>query len=562
MIFIRKSCPRRVKMRKYIIALASVIFLLAAAACSQGPDDHSGPDVTKVETAEDLVLFLADSGPGIADVNLAISPDDLESGQFPMEIRGTKQLSGRIEITTASADPLSGTADSDSVESVSPVTLFLLEDDAARVIISRLTVTVQEEAADMIASVVSVCSGQLSASDFNVEVIGSGGKTVTGIIIGDSVAAENIDISDSCPGEISISDTSEYSAILDKIIRANPDMPTAYDAEDAGSFLSLLQSEKRVRLVSDVTVTAADVSAADNGGSQEEDDEAKISLIGGEYSIYLNGFTLESQVVWNLMKSGEEGDLSLKVSDGSLSMRNLTEKEYSPSEAAIWIYSGTDIEFDNVDYTSEITGIKFVGTEKGMKLSITDSDFSCDGEYAISTDASSPLSEDVEISISSSSITSDNGFDNTAILFNVLGSLSISDCTITGDRQALFLRGGGPHNLIDSIFTATGEDSTAVDYADKGWGGGNDAVLAAIVIGNRSENGDSTYPPGTSVFLRNVTVQTPSHNTRGCPYYGIYIYEEIEEKPVVVEGSIRQSFSSQAAVLVNSDTNGADVDLN
>ena len=115
-------------------------------------------------------------------------------------------------------------------------------------------------------------------------------------------------------------------------------MPTDYDAEDAGSFLSLLQSEKRVRLVSDVTVTAADVSAADNGGSQEEDDEAKISLIGGEYSIYLNGFTLESQVVWNLMKSGEEGDLSLKVSDGSLSMRNLTEKEYSPSEAAIWIY--------------------------------------------------------------------------------------------------------------------------------------------------------------------------------------------------------------------------------
>lgn len=550
-------------MRKYIIALASVIFLLAAAACSQGPDDHSGPDVTKVETAEDLVLFLADSGPGIADVNLAISPDDLESGQFPMEIRGTKQLSGRIEITTASADPLSGTADSDSVESVSPVTLFLLEDDAARVIISRLTVTVQEEAADMIASVVSVCSGQLSASDFNVEVIGSGGKTVTGIIIGDSVAAENIDISDSCPGEISISDTSEYSAILDKIIRANPDMPTAYDAEDAGSFLSLLQSEKRVRLVSDVTVTAADVSAADNGGSQEEDDEAKISLIGGEYSIYLNGFTLESQVVWNLMKSGEEGDLSLKVSDGSLSMRNLTEKEYSPSEAAIWIYSGTDIEFDNVDYTSEITGIKFVGTEKGMKLSITDSDFSCDGEYAISTDASSPLSEDVEISISSSSITSDNGFDNTAILFNVLGSLSISDCTITGDRQALFLRGGGPHNLIDSIFTATGEDSTEVDdYAGKGWGGGNDADLAAIVIGNRSENGDSTYPPGTSAFLRNVTVQTPSHNTKGFPYYGIYIYEEIEEKPVVVEGSIRQSFSSRAAVLVNSDTNGADVDLN
>ena len=392
-------------------------------------------------------------------------------------------------------------------------------------------------------------------------MIGGGGKTAAGISIGENALAENIDISDSMPGEIIISENcSEYSAILDKIIKANPDMPTVYDAEDAAEFLKLLQDEKRVRLVSDVTVTAADVKS----GSQEEGGEAKISLAGGEYSIYLNGFTLESQVVWNLMGT-DSSMLKLKVSDGKLdmkNMKNLTEREYSLSEAAVWIYGGSDIEFDNVDYTSEITGIKFVDTQNSMKLAIIDSDFNCDGEYAITTDATNPLSDNVEIIISGSSITTDNAADNTAILFNVLGTVTISDCSITGDRQALFLRGGGPHSLVNSVFTATGNDSTAENYAEKEWSGGNDAVLAAIVIGNRKDGGDSTYPPGTSAVLDNVIVQTPSHNKNEIPYYGIYIYQEAEGKDVVVSGSISQSSSSQAASLVNANTNNADVDLN
>lgn len=549
-------------MRKHIIVLVTAIFLLAAAACSQNSgSDIPGPDEVKIGTVKDLKSFLAESGSGIARLDLAIDSDDLAGGQFPMTINGVKQLSGRIEITATSGRSLSGTADSGSSES-SPVTLFSVEDDSASVIISSFTVAVHEEAADRVASVVSVSSGYISAADFNVEVIGSGGQTVTGIIIGENAAEANIDISGSSPGEIKISETnSEYSAILDKIIKASPDLPTEYDARDAESFLALLLSENRVRLVSDVTVTAEDVSAANNGGSPEEDGETTLSLRGGEYNIYLNGFTLESQVVWNLMGSSEER-LILKVSDGSLCMKNLDEKEYSISEAAVWIHGGADIEFDNVTYTSEITGIKFVGTQNSMKLAIIDSDFNCDGEYAITTDATAPLSEDVEISISGSSITTDNAADNTAILFNVLGTVTISDCTITGDRQALFLRGGGPHSLVNSAFTATGNDSTTENYADKEWSGGNDAVLAAIVIGNRKDGGDSTYPPGTSAVLDNVIVQTPSHNKKGIPYYGVYIYQEAKGKDVVVSGSISQSSSSQASALVNANTNNADVDLN
>ena len=542
-------------MRKHIIVLLTAIFLLAATACSQDSGSGiPGPDEVKIGTAEELKSFLVESSSGIARLNLVIDSDDLACGQFPMTINGVKQLSGSIEISDASGVPADG---AQGRETSAPATLFAAADDASLVIRS-LTVTIHEEAADLIESVVSVDRGHLSAADFNVEVIGSGGQTVTGIIIGENAAATNIDISSSSPGEIKISETnSEYSAILDKIIKANPDMPTKYDARDAESFLALLQSENRVRLVSDVTVTAADVKS----GSQEEGGEAKISLAGGEYSIYLNGFTLESQVVWNLMGT-DSSMLKLKVSDGKLDMKNLTEREYTLSEAAVWIYGGSDIEFDDVDYTSEITGIKFIGCENDMKLTIKDSAFTCDGEYAITTDATNPLSDNVEIIISGSSITTDNAADNTAILFNVLGTVTISDCSITGDRQALFLRGGGPHSLVNSVFTATGNDSTAENYAEKEWSGGNDAVLAAIVIGNRKDGGDSTYPPGTSAVLDNVIVQTPSHNKNEIPYYGIYIYQEAEGKDVVVSGSISQSSSSQAAALVNANTNNADVDLN
>lgn len=541
-------------MRKHIIVLLTAIFLLAATACSQDSGSGiPGPDEVKIATAEELKSFLEESGSGIARLDLKIDSDDLAGGQFPMTISGVKQLSGSIEISAASGVPADG---AQGRETSAPATLFAAANDASLVIRS-LTVTIHEEAADLIESVVSVDRGHLSAADFTVTVIGSGGKTAAGISIGENASAENIDISDSMPGEIIISETcSEYSAILDKIIQANPDMPTAYDAEDAAEFLKLLQDEK-VRLVSDVIVTAADVKS----GSQEEGGEAKISLAGGEYSIYLNGFTLESQVVWNLMGT-DSSMLKLKVSDGKLDMKNLTEREYSLSEAAVWIYGGSDIEFDNVDYTSEITGIKFIGCENDMKLTIKDSAFTCDGEYAITTDATNPLSDNVEIIISGSSITTDNAGDNTAILFNVLGTVTISDCTITGDRQALFLRGGGPHSLVNSAFTATGNDSTTENYADKEWSGGNDAVLAAIVIGNRKDGRNSTYPPKTSAVLDNVIVQTPSHNKKGIPYYGIYIYQEAKGKDVVVSGSISQSSSSQASALVNANTNNADVDLN
>ena len=553
-------------MRKHIIALVAVLLLIIVPSCNQYPDNwwnyFPGADEEKIETVDDLVLFLANNDPGIAEVNLTIDPDDLDNGQFPMTIKGIKELSGRIEIEDASRFPFfSTTGNVQSRVASVPVTLFSVDDNNASAIIKDLSVTIKEEAASLIESVISVDSGSLSATGFNVVVSGTSGKTVTGISIGKNATAETIDISNSNPGGISISeDNSEYNTILDKIIQANPDMPTRYDASDAKSFLTLLLNEQRVRFSKDVTVTADDVNAIINTGSQEGDDETKISLINGEYNIDLNGFTLNSEVVWNL-GSGE--GLIIKLTNGNLKMKNLSEKDYELSEAAIWIYKNTEIEFDHVNYTSEITGIKFVHSNDNMKLTIKYSDFNCDGEYAITTDATNPLSENVELNISESSITTDNASDNTAILFNVLGTVTIEDSIITGDRQALFLRGGGlisSHKLVNSLFIATGKDSTTKNYENGYWDGGNDAVLAAIVIGNRQES--STYPDGTHATLENVTVQTPSHNTNNIPYYGIYIYQESDEKPVSVSGSIRQSSSSQAKKLTNENTNKASVHIN
>ena len=121
-------------MRKHIIALVAVLLLIIVPSCNQYPDNwwnyFPRADEEKIETVDDLVLFLANNDPGIAEVNLTIDPDDLDNGQFPMTIKGIKELSGRIEIEDTSRFPFfSTTGNVQSRVTSVPVTLFSVDDN-------------------------------------------------------------------------------------------------------------------------------------------------------------------------------------------------------------------------------------------------------------------------------------------------------------------------------------------------------------------------------------------------------------------------------------------------
>ena len=243
----------------------------------------------------------------------------------------------------------------------------------------------------------------------------------------------------------------------------------------------------------------------------------------------------------------------------------------SGSVAAISVGADSTLILDDVDYTSNITNILMVNQNNNTTLRvINDSHVIANGGYyAIGTNASEPEpSQNVTIEISNSEVSTVNSDgtdgDNTAILFNVNGTVTISSgSTISGDRQGLILRGGsasGTHRISNSIIKATGNNSVSTEYVGdswklpkpgKGfWSTGNEVPLAAMVIGNRSA---SAYCNPIHVELSNVTIEIPEDgkNNAEKEYHGIYVYENSEEYPVSVSGSCA------SVTTVNAEKNGA-----
>lgn len=259
---------------------------------------------------------------------------------------------------------------------------------------------------------------------------------------------------------------------------------------------------------------------------------------------------------------------TLSISSGNLSITDI--EGTAGNNPALMLKEGGSLILDAVAYTSDISNIFFVNQEDNTSARIINNSVikSDGGYYAIGTNASEPEpSQNVTIEIINSEVTSagstGTGGDNTAILFNVNGTVTISGSTISGDRQGLILRGGsasGTHRISNSEITATGNNSVTTEYVGESWklpkpgegywSTGNEVPLAAMVIGNRSA---SAYRNPINVALSDVTITISEDgmNDADKEYHGIYVYENSEEYPVSVSGSCA------SATTVNAEKNGA-----
>ena len=218
-----------------------------------------------------------------------------------------------------------------------------------------------------------------------------------------------------------------------------------------------------------------------------------------------------------------------------------------------------------MNYTSNITGIFAVNNNDHITLNITDNSIvEVDGYYALGTNATQPdVSNNINFKITDSTITSaeaeGTAGDNTAILFNVQGRVTIENSTVSGDRQAMIARGGN-YVFTNTTFEATGENS--INKTDKGnylnenyWGSGNEVPLAALVIGN---NSTSAYDYSTSAELTNVTIKAPEKNNEDVDYYGIYVWQNNDTDKVSVSGTL----SAESTKKVNTENmNNATYDV-
>lgn len=293
-------------------------------------------------------------------------------------------------------------------------------------------------------------------------------------------------------------------------------------AVDEEGLLNALEAGKDVILFKDVTLSEP-------------------LTISSSTQINLQGRTLTVTDI--KIKTSGDSNTEVVFRNGKILRTSQNINIFSPTIAA---YDNTKLVLDGVELSTNQTGLMVADCNKNVTIEVLNSKITA-ALYGISTNASKPTSDNIKIKISNSDITtkSSDG-DNTGILFNVKGSVEIENSVITGDRQALILRGGEGHKITNSTLVVTGNNSITKEYTSGNWGSGNEVPLASLVIGNRSS---SAYDYNTSAELNNVTIDNPDIGK----YYSIYVFQN-NGKKVSVTGTL----SSTSENKVNSDKNGAD----
>ena len=151
--------------------------------------------------------------------------------------------------------------------------------------------------------------------------------------------------------------------------------------------------------------------------------------------------------------------------------------------------------------------------------------------YAVGTNASNPVSQNVEIVIENSTLT---GY--TPLFLNIPLKATVTGCTLKGSSQGMILRGGNATVRDCKIVLETSETVNPLIYNQWGkgyeahnasfdehhWGEGNDVPNAALTIGNKSTG----YQYPTVLKIENTSLAVTGPYAEHCHEVYVYANEE------------------------------------
>ncbi len=215
---------------------------------------------------------------------------------------------------------------------------------------------------------------------------------------------------------------------------------------------------------------------------------------------------------------------------------------------AFTIHSNASLTLDGVDidvksfrgvqvhqYTSPAT----LNIKNKSKIKISN------GAYAVSTEASKSkgdVSSEIVINIDSSTLeTVGDDQDNTALLANVYSKITITDSTLSGQRQGAIIRGTGTETVTikNSTIEATGDGTKSYTDRSSSWSVGNEVALAALVIGDAKTTETTSYDRATTVKLEDVTLSIKNNTEGGYKGEHIWVTQNSEDYKVTVSGNIK-----------------------
>lgn len=255
-------------------------------------------------------------------------------------------------------------------------------------------------------------------------------------------------------------------------------------------------------------------------------------------NIALNGdVTIENEI---LMLDSPNAAVSIDLQDNTLTLNqssmhvknasltitggNISAQPQSEVHDAFATFTNGSITMDGVTYTSTGAGMGTATTENGeqqangSKITVRNSTITAN-TYAISTNATTPVPQDVVITLENSTF---NG--TSPLLFNIPCTATITNCHLNGTYHGMILR-GGTATITDSEITLNWSDSentpaeTIANYFDsQDWGSGNMVNCAGLTVGNKSTG----YQYPTNLTLENTAVQSIGTNASYFP--AMYVY--------------------------------------
>jgi len=332
-------------------------------------------------------------------------------------------------------------------------------------------------------------------------------KTGTGFVLGEKVEGERLSTNGG-KGDIEI--YGKISTFLpDFMWSGTVTVFTVYEEEACkDAFASLISGDcEKIVLGSDITYQ-----------------NSNILTISGDkaLTVDLNGKTL---ILDGVRLYTDEG-ASLSFCDGTIECKNVAAGTYP-----LAVQENASMTLENVKILRP--GGCAVGvseTTNGGELNIR----GCTIEsltYAVGTNASSPVSQNVEIVIENSTLT---GY--TPLFLNIPLKATVTGCTLKGSSQGMILRGGNATVRDCEIVLETSETVNSLIYNQwsKGyeahnasfdehdWGEGNDVPNAALTIGNKSTG----YQYPTVLKIENTSLAVIGPYAKHCHEVYVYANEE------------------------------------
>lgn len=193
-----------------------------------------------------------------------------------------------------------------------------------------------------------------------------------------------------------------------------------------------------------------------------------------------------------------ENGKSITFIDGQL--------DFTCGNVGIYVGKDSTVTLNNVDYTCNSD--PFLIYENAAALNVIDCEITAgsDAYYCVSTNAATPENYGVTINIVGSTLDSTQTSGGTAILFNIPGTLKITDSTINSVLHSVIARGGDvtiTNSLLNNQVAPSDYENMGDYFNNQNWGTGNMVTVAALTIGNKHP---SSYQYSTHCTLINTQI--------------------------------------------------------